>query len=236
MKMSKIRITLLCLAVLTLIQTTALAVDWNVKKTVTVPANSTVNAGVIFTKDGAVIPNSGAQREFINGTNAPLDFMFEVTAPEETNDRSYGTNNSNLALNTGQLLPDGLVLNLGDFLFDNGFLSLDTALDSPSGIADVGVVAGETDAADLSLFGVIEDLALFAPFGADTNFPLGSTLLTDATGQLVPGLRFFLDEQHTNPYTNSSILITGMNSEFIPEPATLSLLAIGGLLVTRRRR
>lgn len=105
--------------------------------------------------------------------------------------------------------------------------------DSPIAIGDANQ-NGFLDESDVSLYAAL-DAEAFLPSADEIHFPLGSTWTTDPLGQVWDGLTFYLDAAHTMPYSVGQILVVDVNRE-TPAPATLALLALGGLCRMRRRR
>lgn len=150
-------------------------------------AGQTFFATLQFTRDGVVI--GSAVFEFINGTNQMVTERLIAKAPEGTNDRRY---NGQVNPTFENFLPTGQVDNYGIFLATNGFNSLDSALDSFAVVGDLNL-NGMVDNSDTSVFAIIDDLSAFIPVADESNFPLGSTLMTDTNGRILglPGIGFF---------------------------------------------
>lgn len=190
--------------------------DLNVKRTVAPGTN--IDIIIEFTKDGVTI--SSSTRQLTNGTNAPLTRTVTATAPSGTNDREYSETRSLIVAAAESFLPSGQgVADYGDFLATHGFTGA-SALDSP-------LVLGSQSQ---SIFTSINNVNLFATVANQSNFPLGSTLTTNASGQVsaLPGIQFFTDDSHTIPYANNQLLVVGIISESaVPEPSTYLLLLSG---------
>jgi len=205
----------------------AYALSWDLEMEHSVPPNTTADIVITFTKDNNII---GSQvRQIINGTNNTIKKTVKATAPADTNDRDYESTYSPLAAVAASTIPDGLFADYGDFLFANGFIGLGAALESPMVIADLNV-NDIFDAGDDSIFALINDIDAFSLVADESNFPIETTLATDANGQVsgLLGITFYTDSTHTTPYANNQLFVTGISREFvIPEPSTMLLLGSG---------
>jgi hypothetical protein len=195
---------------------------WNISVKETIPAGQELNVRIDFTKDGTIIASK--VKQVANGTNKPITTTVTATAPPGTNDRDYDSAVSPLGVTIASSLPSGQGINdYGDFLASHGFVGPVT-LDSPLTLG----------AANTSIFADILNVQSFSAVANASNFPLGSTLATNSSGQVsgLPGIEFFTDSSFTTPYANGQMTVMGIISESaVPEPPSMILTAIGVLVL-----
>lgn len=105
-----------------------------------------------------------------------------------------------------------------------------------------GAFGSGTDGALLSSFGTLLDSATVTSLSTDGATPTGNGVfnLTLNAGTLGgAGDALFLRLVNANPVSNDQLLVDDVSAQsggIVPEPASLSLMGLGGLLVLRRRR
>ncbi|MEO0476421.1 MAG: PEP-CTERM sorting domain-containing protein [Planctomycetota bacterium] len=192
------------------------------------------SAGDSWTTVSSTLASNGTE---ISGANANLNLGSGISV---TLDNYYNHTSGNAVDNA---TPFGPFLN-GWFsreanegsptLTFSGFASTDIVnlvifaashTNESRGTVNVSAVGAASSSVDITA-GAAQPTAYIAAPGANSNYALFSNIQADGSGQIVVTLNAAGDFSDFN----------GFQLEVVPEPSSLALLGLGGLLAARRRR